>query len=150
MERRDVLAGLGVLVAAGLTDALAADQHAEHQHHHHAEHGGKINQALLDTTARCINTGEVCLAHCLQLLGEGDRGMAECARSVNQMLAVCRALNSLAAQGSDMVQDMAMIATDACHICYEACEKHAGKHPQCKACMDACEACERECKKAAG
>jgi hypothetical protein len=93
MNRREALFATGALLAAAGT-AQAAD----HSHHHHD--GAHPWQAVLDTAGICIEKGEVCLTHCIMLLGEGDKAMAACATSVREMLASCRALISLAAAES--------------------------------------------------
>jgi HPt (histidine-containing phosphotransfer) domain-containing protein len=87
MNRREALFATGALLAAAGT-AQAAD----HSHHHHD--GAHPWQAVLDTAGICIEKGEVCLTHCIMLLGEGDKAMAACATSVREMLASCRALIS--------------------------------------------------------
>lgn len=139
MNRREALAITAALAAAVTTTATAAD----HSHHH-----GAANAPLLDATAQCMAKGEACLAHCLVLLGQGDKAMGECATAVNQMLAACTALNKLAAQGSRLVKSMAGVAREACSECEAACRKHAEKHAECKACLDACVECGKQCKAA--
>lgn len=148
MDRREAIktatgAGLALLVGA----AHAQSQPAAHDHAHHMHHAAVDNlQALIEATGTCINKGELCLAHCLVLLGDGDKAMAECAKSVNQMLVACRALNGLAAQGSRLTAAQAKIALDACSECEKACKKHADKHAECKACLEACIECGKQCK----
>jgi Cys-rich four helix bundle protein (predicted Tat secretion target) len=143
MDRREALASAGAIALAVLTTSASAQQH-DHAHHHHG--AGLPSQALIDATSNCIAKGETCLAHCLVLLGDGDKAMAECARSVNQMLASCDALQKLATQGSRLVGAMAAVALDACTECEKACKKHADKHAECKACMEACGECIKQCK----
>lgn len=149
MDRRTVLTGLTALAAAAMTQNVVAEDNKGHEHMHHHHHGGNKYQALIDATAGCLNAGEICLAHCIQLLGEGDTSMAECARNVNQMLAVCRAVHDLAAQESSFLPAMAKIAAETCKACMQACKKHADKHQQCKDCMNSCETCSKECAKVA-
>jgi hypothetical protein len=93
-----------------------------------------------------LTVGEACLAHCLILLGEGDKEMAECAKSVNQMLAICGSLHKLASQNSAYTARFAKLAADVCSDCEKACRKHEKKHAECKACAEACAACLKECK----
>lgn len=140
MERREMLKTVGALAAAGMAaQALAAD----HDHHHH--HDGKFD-ALIASTGDCIAKGELCLAHCLTLLGNGDKAMAECAKSVNQMLAMCTALQKLAAQDAPATKALAKVTLDVCVDCEKACKKHADKHMECKACAEACTDCIKQCK----
>lgn len=139
MERREALATAGILALASLgTSAFAA----EHKH----DHGGSGQQALIDATGQCVAKGEACLAHCLILLGDGDKSMADCAKAVNQMLASCGALQKLATQDSRLVGAMAKVALEACTECQKNCKVHANKHAECKACMEACTDCITQCK----
>jgi len=144
MNRRELLLGGVALASASVVGKVfAAD---EHEHHHHA---GAINEGLLAATSDCVQKGQVCLSHCLVLLGQGDKEMAACAKSVNQMLAVCGALQQLASQESSYLPKQAAIAMDVCKQCEDECKKHAEKHEACKACMDSCATCYKECKKIA-
>jgi Cys-rich four helix bundle protein (predicted Tat secretion target) len=149
MDRRTAIAGISAIAAAAISSAQAAEKKDKMDHSHHHHHGPAKNQALMDATSACIGAGERCLAHCLVLMGDGDKSMAECARNVNQMLATCRALQSLAAQNSARLKQMAKLAGEACASCEQACKKHADKHQECKDCMESCAACAKECKKAA-
>lgn len=147
MNRRELL--LGGMALAGAT-ILGQAQAAEHEHmmheHHHASPG---NAALAASAADCIQKGQACLSHCLVLLGQGEKDMARCAQSVNQMLALCGALQQLANQNSKLLPKLAALAMDACNQCEEACKKHADKHEECKVCGESCAACAKECKKIA-
>lgn len=145
MERREVLKTLAATLAGAVSaNALAAD----HDHHHH--HGGaKPNAALIGTASDCLQTGEACLAHCLVLLGKGDKEMAACAQSVNELLAICTALMKIAGQESKFLPALAKVAADVCSSCEKECRKHEKKHAECKACADSCAACLKECKKLA-
>lgn len=141
MNRRELL--LGGLSIAGA--ALAAKvQAAEHHHHHQHTHADTLSAA----TADCIQKGQVCLNHTLELLGQGQKDMANCARSVNEMLAVCGALQALANQNSAHLPKLAALAYDVCKQCEDACAKHP-EHEVCKACGESCAACAKECKKIA-
>lgn len=148
MNRREVL--LGGLALAGA--AMVANAHAEeHQHDmstHEHHHTNPIYSALATSAADCIQKGQTCLSHCLTLLGEGEKEMASCAKSVNQMLAICGALQQLTNQNSKLLAKQAALALEACEQCQEICKKHADKHPECKACGESCAACAKECKKA--
>jgi Cys-rich four helix bundle protein (predicted Tat secretion target) len=146
MNRREIL--LGGLALAGSTivsNVQAADKNHQHDHHHAAT----ANTELTNAAADCIQKGQVCLSHCLDLLGQGDKEMASCAKSVNQMLALCGALQQLANQESAYLPRLATLAKDACKKCEDECKKHADKHEACKACGESCKTCASECKKIA-
>lgn len=151
MDRRSVLTGFTALAAAaatGTAGAVAMDEHAHHKGMHHEHHANPYKD-LLAASSACLNAGEICLAHCIDLMSAGDIGMADCTHNVNQMLAVCRAVHALAAQESKHLPALARIATETCKSCMEACRKHADVHQQCKDCMVSCEACAKECGKVA-
>jgi len=145
LSRRE--AALGAL-AAGLAAGLAADgAHAGgggHEHHHH--HGGPRHQALIDSALKCINRGEVCIEHCMQLLGTGDTSLKDCIRSVSGMLPMCAALVRLGALDAKRLKALARVCIDVCADCEEECKKH-DKHAQCRDCAESCAECIKECKR---
>lgn len=145
MDRRTLLLSGVALAGAAMVGSAQA---SEHEHNHHHDTPEQIN--LATTAADCLQKGQVCLNHCLELLGQGEKDMAACAKSVNQMLALCGALQQLANQGSKQLSKLAAIALDACQQCQEECKKHADKHESCKACGESCAACAKECKKLVG
>jgi Cys-rich four helix bundle protein (predicted Tat secretion target) len=146
MERRDAMKALAASVAAAVSGAALA---ADHEHHHDHAGTAKRNAGLITASADCLKTGEACLAHCLYLLGNGDKEMAACAQSVNELLASCTALMKLAGQDSRYVPAFAKVAAEVCANCEKECRKHAEHHAECKACADSCAACVKECKKVA-
>ncbi len=147
MNRRELLLGGMALAGAAIVGNAQAAEHDMSMHDHH--HASPANTALAASASDCVQKGEVCLSHCLVLLGQGDKDMAACAQSVNQMLALCGALQQLANQNSKLLPKLAAIAMDACNQCEQACKKHADKHQECKACGESCAACAKECKKLA-
>lgn len=150
MNRREWLLGGMALAGAAIAGNAQADVHQHDMSMHEHHHADPANTALAKSASDCIQTGQVCLDHCLMLLGDGEKDMAACAKSVNQMLALCGALQQLANQHSTLLPTLATLAQDACDQCEAACKKHAGKHDQCKACGDSCAACAKECRKLAG
>lgn len=142
MKRREMLKAVSVAIAGAVSaTALAADQSHQHDHVHSAKgHGG-----VIAASADCLKTGEVCLAHCIQLLGKGDTELAACAASVNEMMPICDALLRLVSQGSRYLPALAKVAADTCASCEKECRKHEKKHAECKACADACATCLKEC-----
>lgn len=141
MNRREAIVGAAALASAAV---IARAQAGEHDHHH-----ATVDTALVQAVADCIQKGQACLGHCLDLLGNGETEMAACAKSVNQMLALCTAVQQLANQQSGHLPKLASVAMAACRDCEEECKKHADKHAACKACGESCAACYQECKKVA-
>ncbi|RZS56891.1 four-helix bundle copper-binding protein [Sphaerotilus mobilis] len=147
MDRRTLIQTAGTTALAAFATAAAAQAADPHAHHHggHAGHGAP-NAALIAAASACVSTGQACLAHCLVLLGNGDKEMAGCAQSVNQLLAVCDALHKVAAQQGPILKDLARVAAKTCEACEKECRKHASKHAECKACADSCVDCAKQCK----
>ena len=146
MNRRLALGTLGGLALAG-APVLARSQNATHDH---AAHTATASAAAYDklrtSAALCTSAGQACLAHCLRVLADGDKSLGECARTLNQMLSLCTALEGLAAQGSAFTPALAKLALDACEQCATACKPHFAHHVECKICHDACVDCVEHCK----
>jgi len=143
MNRREALLSGVALAGVAIAGRLQAAE-MSHEHHHH---NMSVNAGLISAAADCIQKGQVCINHCLYLLGQGNKEMAACAKSVSQMLAICGALQSLANQESSYLPKMAALAKDACDACEDECKKHSEKHEACKACGESCAACAKECRK---
>lgn len=97
----------------------------------------------------CVAAGQVCLNHCITLLSSGDTSMKDCAVAVNQMLALCGAIQNLAAQNSRLTPVLAKVCVEACKQCAQACKAHAAHHAECKACYESCLNCIQACEKIA-
>lgn len=148
MDRRQLLGGIGAALAAALAtrNAHAQAPAAKGSGGHHAHHGASAKtELLIDALNDCVSKGEACLAHCLVLLGEGDKSVAGCARSVSETIAICEGLRKVAAQGSKRAAELARIARAACLDCEKECRKHEKKHAECRDCAKACAACAKEC-----
>jgi len=109
---------------------------------------GVANKPLVATASDCLGKGQICLSHCLDMLASGDKSMAACSKTANEMLAVCGAMLSLAAQGAPSIPKFAAVCLDVCRRCEAECRKHI-QHTPCKDCAAACAACQVECKKVA-
>ncbi len=141
MDRREAVMGTGLLALTGLAAAqTAAAEEGAHVHH------GSHHKALADAAGTCVATGQACLDHCLDLMGNGHKELGACAKSVTQMLTLCSALQNLANQDSKYLVKLASVTMDACLDCEEECKKHADKHEACKRCGESCAACAKECK----
>src|ERR1700733_1797217 len=121
MNRRELLEVLAVASLAGTAIAQAADPPAaEHEHHDHAammKYGD-----LVAATSHCVNKGEICLAHCITLLGDGEKELAACAKTVEDIIASCTALRQMAAANSPHVAKIAAVVGDI--YCEAECRKH--------------------------
>ena len=97
------------------------------------------NVVLIDAVSKCTSAAQVCLQHCIARLSTGDTSMAECARTVRDMLAICGAMGPIASANSELLQGLAALCQRACQACADACRKHADHHAECRACAEACE-----------
>lgn len=131
IQRRDVLAGAGALLVAGVAHSTARAS----EHHHHAPSKATV---VLDNTVACGATGELCIDHCFELLKSGDNSIAGCAESVHEMLAVNAAIRTLASMDSPRLAEVARAALPVYENCRAQCEKHAPKHEICKKCAASC------------
>jgi len=154
MKRRELAqVALGTAVAHSFVTVLGcnaqsnakspASGHEGHAHHDKKEVAAESPvtapmKRVADAAARCVVAGETCLEHCLRDLSSGETMMSACARQVQQMLAICRSMSSLAAMGSMYAQEMSALCKKACSNCATECKKHAGHHDECKACYEAC------------
>jgi Cys-rich four helix bundle protein (predicted Tat secretion target) len=134
----------GAKIEAGAEKGDAPDPHAGHGA------GGSANAAFAAAAADCVEKGDACLQHCIASLSKGDTMMAECAAAVNDMLAVCRGMGTLALSGNKHLKAAAQLCHDICTDCAAACEPHVGHHDTCKACHAACLRSIEESKKLLG
>ncbi len=144
MSRRKVLLGAAAVAATATTGSSAAFAGMEHDHH-----SGNRHDAVIDSALDCIKTGQACIEHCIGLFKTGDTSVAECADTVQEMLAMCTALTQMASYNSKQLPQVARICREVCLSCEKECRKHEDKHAQCKACAESCETCAKECKKIA-
>ena len=144
-SRRAVLVGAAV---AGLMTPLAKARAAEVEHHHHG--GAWPHQNLIDAGLTCVNRGEVCVAHCIDLLGRGDTSLKDCIKAVSAMTPMCALLARYAALDAPRLKELAKVCLGVCDDCAAECKKHADKHEVCKACQESCEACAKACKELIG
>jgi len=146
MERREFLAGLAATAAVAAATQVIGEREARSDS---AEMHPARYAALAQTSAHCVVAGDGCLRHCFGMLAMNDSSMAGCIRAAYDMVAVCGALQSLAATNSDHVVALARAAIEACGTCQKQCEKYPDV-PECKACAEACANNIQECKKVLG
>lgn len=145
-----VTLGAGAALAEGMDHSQMDHSQMDHSKMDHSGmdhsmHGTK-HKALIDTANACVAKGEVCVAHCMDLIKGGDTAMVDCMKSVSIMMPMTAALVRLAAMDAKRLKELAVVCKDVCADCEAECKKHADKHSVCKACMDSCTACIKECK----
>jgi Cys-rich four helix bundle protein (predicted Tat secretion target) len=146
LSRREVLC-LAATASATATLASGVTFAASSEHDHHAHHSKNENVALIDSAFDCIKKGQLCMDHCMELFKAGDTSVADCADSVNEMLAMCTALTQMTAYRSSHLSALAKVCMDVCLDCEKKCREHEDKHAECKACADSCVTCADECEK---
>jgi Cys-rich four helix bundle protein (predicted Tat secretion target) len=129
-----------------VVSTVLADTPASPGHDHHGP--GSKYADLVAATSHCVVTGDACLSHCLTMLGQGDKELANCARAVRDTIAACTALRELAAANSPHVQALSKVVSAICSDCEAECRKHE-QHAVCKDCETACHDCKALCDKAA-
>jgi Cys-rich four helix bundle protein (predicted Tat secretion target) len=141
-NRRDFMrSGVALAGAAALLAVRAGTARAtHHEGHGAAAPTGGGHATLTPALAGCIQRGQECMAHCIELMGKGVTDLAACAASVRTMLAVCEATAVLVTTTSPRTRAIVDLCRDVCTDCEAECRKHADKHPVCKACGDACAA----------
>ena len=159
-NRRMIFAGSALAVALGAATTAASGtvpqgkkkattsmdhDHMDHSHMNHAQHGGAEFELTRDETrvvgalAECQTAGELCLSQCIEVLASGDAGMADCARAVRAMLAICKSAKSLVECHSTFAGQQLALCRDACNACESECAKHKSHHEACRNCAEACE-----------
>lgn len=150
MNRRQFIGGTAAISLAAATTLDNAHGNHDHGSHSHAANStDNAYEAARKAAGHCVSAGQVCLTHCITLLSKGDTSMKDCAAAVNQMLALCGAMQNLAAQNSRLAPSLAKVCIEACKQCAAACQKHAAHHAECKACYESCTDCIKECEKIA-
>ena len=113
MNRRELLELVTVAGFAGTTAVRAAESPMPSADHHDHAAMSKYGDLIVGTT-HCVNAGEACIAQCLVLLGQGDKDLAACAKTVQDTVASCTALRQLAAANSPHVGELASVVDDIC------------------------------------
>lgn len=131
-------------VAATMVAASGTTLASDHKHTHTT---GPQHTELVNTALSCIDKGNACMNHCLQLFKVGDKSVAECAALVNEMLSMCNTLINLAANNSNHLVAFTKVCSAVCEDCEKECRKHEKHHAECKACADSCAECIKECNK---
>jgi Cys-rich four helix bundle protein (predicted Tat secretion target) len=138
MNRRTFLSA-----AIGTTTLIAGGVHAlAQQGHDHgvSSTGGIQHPKLAAAAAECVLKGQECIDHCISVVKAGDVSIADCMRSVEELVAACGALRVLTISNSKNLRDFARAVEPICQTCETECRKHE-KHAACKACGESCAAC---------
>lgn len=137
MDRRQMLSALtmGVTSAAVISPLLSVTAAAGD-----AKNEPKVSakERVSLASLECIQSGTVCLQHCLRSLATGSTMMADCSKAVTDMLAQARAFHELAVSDSKHLGLAAKAMSALAKDCEVACKKHEGMHAECKRCAECC------------
>jgi hypothetical protein len=116
--------------------------------HPHAR--GSTNDTLIRCIEECYDCAQLCTSCADACLGEKDvQRLTQCIRMNLDCANVCLATGALSTRrtGSNeqLIVRMLDSCADACRLCAEECERHAGKHEHCRICAEACRRCEKAC-----
>jgi Cys-rich four helix bundle protein (predicted Tat secretion target) len=138
VSRRTLLQG-----AALLATGFAASRSMAAEHDHSAMTG---HMALVEAALHCKRDGLACMQHLQALLVMGDTSLANCLAGVNDMLAICEPLITMASNHSTNLPALAAVAATISEECEAVCRMHAAEHAQCATLADSCAECARECR----
>ena len=136
MNRRDFIragATAGAVFSTGV--AMAA---AEKPQKGKSQVDREARDQLISLASHCIEQAKRCQSHCIDLLSVGDDEMAECLRSVSEMLPACDMLLTHVSLNSDFLNDTGKLCAKVCSACEKVCREHAKSHGICKKCADSC------------
>ena len=142
LTRRTLLLSTAGGLLGASTPALAQAEEHEAKHAAHSAHHDLVEAAL-----NCVSWGQQCQKHIMSLFASGDTSLAQCSVRIQDMIAVCNAVASLAAAESDYLKPLAKVCIDVCDSCEKECRKHEQKHAICKETADACARVVSACKK---
>ena len=142
--RRHILQG-----AAAATLVLLAPARIKAADHTHSQTTPSTSKHrdVVDAATACVGSGETCLKHILDQSAAGDNSLAACGMRVHEMIAVCRALVTLAASDSPQLKPFAKVCIEICRSCEVECRKHEQHHAICKETADSCERVISSCEK---
>ena len=143
MERREFMTKMSAAAAIVSATSALAQEGGKMVHHHPPKY-----KALMETSAKCVSTGNECLRHCFGMLSMNDASMADCTKASYDLVAACGALETMSAVNSSFTPALAKTVGDVCMACKKECDKFP-QYSECKACGDACQACADECRKTA-
>jgi len=127
--------------------------HAHEMISTHPHVRGKTNDALIRCVEECYDCAQVCTSCADACLGEETvKDLVQCIRLDLDCADVCLATGGLATRrtGSNERMRSKMLETceEACRLCAEECETHAGHMEHCRICAEACRRCETACREA--
>jgi hypothetical protein len=103
---------------------------------------------------RCIEECFVCAQTCTScadacLAEEQVQELVRCVRLNLDCADVCDATGRVLTRQTSfelqLARNMLLACIEACRVCGEECERHAGHHEHCRVCAEACRRCQQAC-----
>jgi hypothetical protein len=121
---------------------------ATHPHVH-----GTVDSSLVRCIDLCFDCAQSCVSCADACLGEPTVAeLRQCIRTDLDCADICTATGSVASRRTGrndaVVRRLIEACGEACRLCAEECERHAGHHEHCRVCAEACRQCERACREA--
>lgn len=124
------------------TELLAQTTAPAHEHDHAAMMATPAAPskyaALVAPYQECVRASQACIAHCQQLLAQGDKSLGTCLRTALDTEVVCSSVLKLSNLNSQFTSALARQSVAVMQACVDACKEHVEHHAQCKSCHDAC------------
>lgn len=110
---------------------------------------GKVD-ALTSCIEACFDCAQTCTSCADACLGEQDvASVVKCIRLNLDCADVCDTTGRLVSRRTEVdvgtVRAQLQACIEACRVCGEECEKHAGHMEHCRVCAEACRACKQAC-----
>jgi hypothetical protein len=127
--------------------------HAHEMISTHPHVKGNTNDALIRCIEECYDCAQICTSCADACLGESMVSqLTQCIRLNMDCADVCMATGSVATRrtgsNEEVIRHMLNACMEACRLCGEECERHAGMHEHCRVCAEACRRCEQACQQA--
>lgn len=119
----------------------------------HPDVQGNVNAQLVAAVVaayRCAQACTACADACLA--EEGVAELRQCIRLDLDCATLCAAFGEAGTRrtGSNetVLRKLMEACEEACRVCGEECERHAGHHEHCRLCAEACRSCAMACRDA--
>lgn len=129
--------------------------HAQQMIATHPHVRGSTNDVLIRAVEHCCDCAQACTSCADACVGEDMvQQLTQCIRHCLDCADICATTGILATRrtGSNeaLILQMLAVCENACAMCAEECERHAGHHEHCRICAEACRGCAQACRDAAG
>jgi hypothetical protein len=129
--------------------------HAQAMISSHPQVRGSTNDALIRCIEACYDCAQTCTSCADACLAEDMvKDLLQCIRLNLDCADVCAATGALGSRRTGtneaLLKRMIETCAEACRVCGEECQRHAGMHEHCRICAEMCGRCEEACREAAG